>query len=106
MCAPAAPPPEVVFSAPTEGEGDVSLCYDRSNSVLARHCSSRSVRGHVASQLSGVAKPESVESPPTPTAEFTAQYNGANRVARTQIHEAPRTFSDAEDRPSGWHPGN
>jgi hypothetical protein len=75
---PAAPPPEVVFSAPTQDESDVSL----SSSVRIQFS-----RDIVPATLKGRVRARYLESetrdrgePVTPTAEFTFQYAGANRV--------------------------
>jgi Big-like domain-containing protein len=76
--APAAPPPEVVFSAPTEGESDVSL-GTTVRIQFSRDIAPATLRGHVrAGYLQGETRERG--EPTTPSAEFTTQYNGANRV--------------------------
>src|SRR5436309_6856836 len=76
--APAAQPPEVVFSAPTQDETDVIL----NTSVriqFSRDIDQATLKGHVkASYLES----ETVErgEPTTPSAEFTSRYIGASRV--------------------------
>jgi len=75
---PAGPPPEVVFSAPTQEEVDVSL-HASVRIQFSRDIKAATVKGNVkASYLES----ESVErgEPATPSAEFTTQYNAANRV--------------------------
>jgi hypothetical protein len=87
---PAAPPPEVVFSAPTEGEGDVSLATTV-RIQFSRDIAPGSVRGHVrASYLEGETRERG--EPTTPTAEFTAQYNGANRVLELRFTKPLERF--------------
>jgi len=75
---PSAPAPEVVFSAPTQEETDVAL----NTSVrvqFSRDIKVSTLKGniHVA-----YLESETVErgEPTTPTADFTTQYNAANRV--------------------------
>jgi Big-like domain-containing protein len=79
---PAGPPPEVVFSAPTQDETDVAL------GTTVRLQFSRDLD---PATLKGRIKPHYLESqsaergePVTPPAEFTFQYAGANRVL--EIH--------------------
>jgi hypothetical protein len=79
---PAGPPPEVVFSAPTQDETDVSM----STTVriqFSRDLDQSTLKGRIrASYLES----QSVErgEPTTPSAEFTFQYAGFNRVL--EIH--------------------
>src|SRR5262249_30846501 len=68
----------VVFSAPTQDESDVSM----TSSVriqFSRDIDAATFRGQVKAQY---VVSETVErgEPTTPTAEFTTQYNAANRV--------------------------
>jgi hypothetical protein len=75
---PAAPPPEVVFSAPTEEESDVAL----NTSVriqFSRDLDQATLKGHVRVHYLESETSERGE-PSTPTAEFATQYNAANRV--------------------------
>jgi Bacterial Ig-like domain len=72
------PPPEVVFSAPTEGESDVAL----TSSVriqFSRDIDQATLKGHLRAHYLELETAERGE-PNTPTAEFTTQYSGANRV--------------------------
>ncbi len=101
---PAAPAPEVVFSAPTEGESRRVAHDVGSDPVLA---------GHRSGDLAGKIRVSYLESetrergePTTPTAEFTTQYLAPNRVARAEVHEATRALSHAQDRVAGRHPGD
>ena len=75
---PSAPPPEVVFSTPTQDESDVQL----NTSVriqFSRDINQATLKGRVRVHY---LESESVQrgEPETPTAEFTTQYAGANRV--------------------------
>jgi hypothetical protein len=75
---PAAPPPEVVFSAPTEEESDVAL----NTSVriqFSRDLDQATLKGHVRVHYLESETSERGE-PSTPTAEFATQYNAPNRV--------------------------
>lgn len=79
---PAGPPPEVIFSAPTQDETDVPMA------TTVRIQLSRDID---QSTLKGRIKPHYLESrsaergePVTPAADFTFQYAGANRVI--EIH--------------------
>ena len=85
-----APPPEVVFSAPTQEETDVAL------STSVRIQFSRDVK---ASTLKGNVKASYLESetiqkgePETPKAEFTTQYIGANRVLELKFTKPLERF--------------
>jgi hypothetical protein len=87
---PAGPPPEVVFSAPTEDETDVS------QSTTVRIQFSRDID---AATLKGRIKPHYLESqtvergePVTPPAEFTFQYSGANRVLEIKFAKPLERF--------------
>ena len=84
---PSAPPPEVVFSAPTEGETDVPL----TTSVrvqFSRDIAQATLKGHVHVAY---VEAETVEKgePTTPTAPFTTNYNGANRVLQLKFTHPP-----------------
>lgn len=87
---PAAPPPEVVFSAPTEEETDVAL------NASVRIQFSRDIK---AATLKGNVRAVYLESetvqrgePTTPTAEFTTQYNAANRVLEMKFTKPLERF--------------
>ena len=75
---PAAPPPEVVFSAPTQDESDVSLTASV-RIQFSRDIDPATLKGHVRAHYLDSETTERGE-PTTPTAEFTTQYSGANRV--------------------------
>jgi Big-like domain-containing protein len=75
---PTAPPPEVVFSAPTQDESDVAM----GSSVrihVSRDLDPATLRGRVRARY---LESETIErgEPTTPTPEFTTRYNAANRV--------------------------
>jgi len=87
---PAAPPPSVVFSAPTEDETDVTL----STSVriqFSRDLDTATLKGHIRARY---LESQSVErgEPATPPAEFTFQYNGANRVLELKFTKPLERF--------------
>jgi len=75
---PAAPPPEVIFSAPTEDETDVSM----STTVrvqFSRDIDQSTLKGHIRVRYLDAQTVERGE-PVTPTADFTFQYSGASRT--------------------------
>ena len=87
---PAGPPPEVVFSAPTEDETDVPM------TTTVRIQFSRDVD---PATLKGRIKPHYLESqsaergePVTPTAAFTYQYAVANRVLEVRFTKPLERF--------------
>lgn len=87
---PAGPPPEVVFSAPTEDETDVS------QGTTVRIQFSRDID---PATLRGRIKPHYLESqtvergePVTPSADFTFQYSGANRVLEIRFTKPLERF--------------
>ena len=87
---PAAPPPAVVFSAPTEDETDVSL----TTSVriqFTRDLDRTTLRGHIRARYLESQSAERGE-PTTPPAEFTFQYNGANRVLELKFTKPLERF--------------
>src|SRR6185436_9271184 len=75
---PAAPPPEVVFSAPTSEESDVAL-----NTTIrvqfSRDISAPTLKGHVSVKYDEEETRQRGETA-TPTIEFTTQYMPGNRV--------------------------
>ena len=77
---PAAPPPEVVFSAPTQDETDVLL-----NSTVriqfSRDIDASTLKGHVARAVPRIGDRERGE-PTTPTAEFTTEYRPRTACSR------------------------
>ena len=87
---PAGPPPEVIFSAPTQDETDVS------QGTTVRIQFSRDLD---PATLRGRIKPHYLESqtvergePVTPSAEFTFQYAGANRVLEIKFAKPLERF--------------
>ena len=86
----AAPAPEVVFSAPTEGESDVPLA----SSVriqFSRDIAQATLKGHVRAFYLESETRERGE-PVTPTVEFTTQYSGANRVLELKFTKPLERF--------------
>ncbi len=75
---PPAPPPEVVFSAPTEEETDVAVTTSI-RIQFSRDIKASTIKGNVSTSY---LESETVQKgePTTPVAEFTTQYNAANRV--------------------------
>lgn len=87
---PAGPPPEIVFSAPTEDETDVML----STTVriqFSRDIDQTTLKGHIRA---GYAQSQTVErgEPVTPAAEFTFQYNAAARVLEIRFAKPLERF--------------
>ncbi len=84
------PPPEVVFSAPTEDESDVSLATSV-RIQFSRDIDQATVTGHVRVSY---LESQSVErgEPTTPTAEFTTQYNSAIRVLELRFSKPLERF--------------
>ena len=87
---PAGPPPEVIFSAPTQDETDVAM------GTTVRLQFSRDID---QTTLKGRVKPHYLESqsaergePVTPSAEFTIQYAGANRVLEIRFTKPLERF--------------
>jgi hypothetical protein len=87
---PAGPPPEVIFSAPTQDETDVAM------GTTVRIQFSRDLD---PATLKGRVKPHYLESqsaergePVTPPAEFTFQYAGANRVLEIRFAKPLERF--------------
>jgi hypothetical protein len=87
---PAGPPPEVIFSAPTEDETDVM----QSSTVriqFSRDIDPATIKGHVRAgyvQAQNAGRGE----PDTAIAEFTTQYNGANRVLEIKFTKPLERF--------------
>ena len=87
---PAGPPPEVIFSAPTQDETDVAM------GTTVRIQFSRDID---QATLKGRIKPHYLESqsaergePVTPSADFTVQYSGANRVLEIRFAKPLERF--------------
>ena len=87
---PAAPPPEVIFSAPTQGETDVSMGTSVRIQV-SRDIDPATLKGHVRVAYLEAQTRERGELV-TPTAEFTAQYNAANRVIEIRFTKPLERF--------------
>jgi hypothetical protein len=86
----AAPRPEVVFSAPTQDETDVSM----STSVriqFSRDINQSTLKGHVTASYLQSQTTERGE-PDTPTAEFTTQYNAPSRVLELRFTKPLERF--------------
>jgi hypothetical protein len=76
--APSGPAPEVVFSAPTQDETDVSL-HTSVRIQFSRDIKASTLKGNIRVAYLDSETVERGE-PTTPIAEFTTQYNAANRV--------------------------
>ena len=87
---PAAPPPSVVFSAPTEDETDV-LVTTNVRIQFSRDLDTTTLKGHIRARY---VESQSVErgEPSTPPTDFTFQYNGANRVLELKFTKPLERF--------------
>jgi len=86
----AAPPPEVVFSAPTQDETDVSM----STSVriqFSRDIDPATLRGNIRVRYLDAQTAERGE-PTTPTAEFSTQYTAASRMVELKFTKPLERF--------------
>jgi Big-like domain-containing protein len=79
---PAAPPPEVIFSAPTQDETDVQLSANI-RIQFSRDVNPATIKDHVRVTY-GETQIKARSEPDSPMAEFTTQYLPANRVL--EIH--------------------
>ncbi len=87
---PAAPPPEVIFSAPTEDETDVA----QTTTVriqFSRDLDPATLRGHIRARYLDSQSVERGE-PTTPPADFTFQYMAASRVLEMKFTKALERF--------------
>jgi len=87
---PAGPPPEVIFSAPTEDETDVAT----STSVriqFSRDLDASTLRNRVRVSYFRAQSAERGE-PDTPTVEFTSQYNAPSRVLELRFPKGLERF--------------
>jgi hypothetical protein len=87
---PAAPPPEVVFSAPTEDETDVSM----SSNVriqFSRDIDPATLKNHIRVSYLAAQSAERGELD-TPAADFTVQYLAANRVLELKFTKPLERF--------------
>jgi hypothetical protein len=86
----AAPPPEVVFSTPTQDETDVSM----STTVriqFSRDIDQSTIKGHVLVRYLDSQTAERGE-PTTPKADFTTQYTGATRMLELKFTKPLERF--------------
>jgi hypothetical protein len=87
---PAAPPPEVVFSAPTEDETDV-LQSATVRIQFSRDLDQATLKGHIRVRYLDAQTVERGE-PVTPAADFTFQYSGANRTLELRFTKPLERF--------------
>ena len=87
---PSGPPPEVVFSAPTDDETDV-LQSTNVRIQFSRDLDPASIRGHIRAHYLTSQTVERGE-PTTPPVEFTTQYNGGNRVLELKFAKPLERF--------------
>jgi hypothetical protein len=87
---PAGPPPEVVFSAPTDDETDV-LQSATVRIQFSRDIDPATLKGRIRV---GYLQAQTVErgEPVTPTADFTFQYSGANRTLELRFAKPLERF--------------
>ena len=87
---PAGPPPEVIFSTPTQDETDVSM-GTTVRIQFSRDIDQATLRGKIRV---GYIEAQSVErgEPVTPAADFTFQYAGANRVVELRFAKPLERF--------------
>jgi hypothetical protein len=83
---PAAPPPEVIFSAPTEGEADVSSSTNV-RVQFSRDIAPATFKGRIAVRYVG---PQGGE--PPPPIEFTTQYLPGTRVLELRFTQPLAPF--------------
>ena len=87
---PAGPPPEVVFSAPTEDETDVLLATNV-RIQFSRDIDQTTLKGRIRVRYLDSQTAERGE-PVTPTADFTFQYTGANRMLELRFAKPLERF--------------
>ena len=87
---PAAPPPEVIFSAPTEDETDV-LMATTVRVQFSRDIDQSTLKGRIRVRYLDAQTVERGE-PVTPTADFTFQYTGASRVLELKFTKPLERF--------------
>lgn len=90
VAVPSGPPPEVVFSAPTEGESDVPLTTSI-RIQFSRDIDPATFKGRVRVSY---FESESIErgEPQTPRADFTFEYTGATRVLELRFAKPLERF--------------
>lgn len=84
------PPPEGIFSAPTEGETDVSLTTGV-RIQFSRDLDPATLRGHVHASYVTAESAQRGE-PDTPPINLTATYNAANRVVEIKFAQPLERF--------------
>jgi Big-like domain-containing protein len=87
---PAGPPPEVIFSAPTDDETDV-LQGTSVRIQFSRDLDPASIRGHVRVRYLEAQSVERGE-PTTPAADFTTNYLAGNRVLEVRFAKPLERF--------------
>ena len=87
---PAAPPPEVIFSTPTQDETDVSL-GTTVRVQFSRDIDPATLKGKVRVHYLDSQTAERGE-PVTPTAEFSTQYQALNRVLEIRFPKPLERF--------------
>lgn len=87
---PAAPPPEVMFSAPTQDETDVSMSA-RVRIQFTRDIDPATLKNRLTVSYLEAQSVERGE-PTTPTADFTFDYSGTNRVLELKFAKPLERF--------------
>ena len=87
---PAGPPPEVIFSAPTQEETDVSM-GTTVRIQFSRDIDQSTLKGKIRVRYLEAQSVERGE-PVTPVADFTFQYSGANRVLELRFAKPLERF--------------
>jgi hypothetical protein len=87
---PAAPPPEVIFSAPTQDETDVPLSANI-RIQFSRDVNPATIKDHVRVTYDG-AEINARGEPDSPNAEFTTQYLPGNRVLEIRFSKPLERF--------------
>ncbi len=85
-----APPPEVVFSTPTQDETDVSLTTNV-RIQFSRDIDPATLKGNIHAHYLESQTVERGE-PTTPAADFTTEYNAANRVVELKFTKPLERF--------------
>jgi hypothetical protein len=88
----AAPPPEVIFSAPTEGETDVSVSTNV-RIQFSRDINPTTFRNHVRAQYAKADTPIARQQPPKPAVEVSTQYSPGTRVLEVRFASPLERFS-------------
>jgi hypothetical protein len=88
---PAGPPPEVIFSAPTEDETDVSLTTTV-RIQFSRDIDQATLKGRIRVHYLASQNVAPVGEPVAPAADFTSRYLGANRVLELKLTKPLERF--------------